>query len=299
VSVEAYASLLDRSGHRVVRTAGGVWWYDAHPHWYQALPLHVELAPTPDDTHAVRAHGAWVLRYTCPVEVGAATYVSVCDDAAYGLETLSSTARRATRRGMENCTVRQVSFTDLERDGGLELSRSTLERQGRAVTADHDAYWRRHYAAAAASDVAECWGAFVRDRLAAFLIAVTIGDAVYLTVLRSASEHLSDYPNNAVVHSFTADALARPGVTTASWGLESLLPSLGGLERFKEGMGFERRCIGQRIETASWMRPALRGPAAWAVRGLATRDRGGHTIARAAATVRVCAQQPPRHGTDP
>ena len=293
MSAEAYASLLESSGHRVVQTASA-WWYEAHPRWYLGLPLHVELTPSPAELRQVIDQGAWVLRYTCPVEAGTETYLSACDDPAYGLSTLGSTARRATRRGLENCTVRRLPFSELEANGGLELSRSTLERQHRKVPADHDAYWRRHYAAAAQRDVAECWGAFVGDRLAAFLIAVTVGDCVYLPVLKSASEHLSEYPNNAVVYTVTRDALGRAGVKEVSWGLESLLPSLAGLERFKEGMGFERRPIGQRIEMTRWLNAAVRGPATWAVQRLASHGRGGHTIERAAATLELHAEQPRR-----
>ena len=130
------------------------------------------------------------------------------------------------------------------------------------------------------------------DRLAAFLIAVTVGDCVYLPVLKSASAHLSEYPNNAVVYTLTRDALDRPGVKEVSWGLESLLPSLAGLERFKDGMGFRRRPIGQRIEMTRWLDTAVRGPATWAVQQLASHGRGGHTVDRAAATLALHAGQP-------
>jgi hypothetical protein len=291
VSAEAYASLLEKSGHRVVRTASA-WWYEAHPRWYLSIPFHAELTLSATELDEVFEAGAWVLRYPCPISIGRKSYRSVCTDPDYALSTLGSTARRATRRGLERCTVRRLPFTELERHGGLELSRSTLVRQHRRIPADHDQYWRRHYAAAGQNGFAECWAAFAGDRLAAFLIAVTVDDCVYLPVLKSSSEHLPQYPNNALVYSFTRDALDRPGVKEVSWGLESLLPSLAGLERFKQGMGFERRPIGQRIEMTGWLNAALRGPATWAVHWLASHGHGGQTIDRAAATLRVHAGQP-------
>ena len=293
MSAEAYATLMENSGHRVVRTASA-WWYEAHPHWYLAIPFHTELTPSADEVHEVFARGAWVVRYTCPLAAGTPSHRSVCDASEYGLSTLSSTARRATRRGLERCTIRRVPFSELEQLGGLELSRSTLVRQQRSVPSDHDASWRRHYAAAADTATAECWGAFVGDQLAAFLIAATIDDCVYLPVLKSSSDHLSEYPNNALVYSFTQSALARRGITEVSWGLESLLPGLEGLERFKLGMGFANRPIGQRIEMTGWLRAALRGPPTWAVHRLAARGLGGHAIERAAATLRWHGHQPRR-----
>jgi len=291
LSAEAYASLLEDSGHRVVRTTSA-WWYEAHPRWYLSIPFHTELTPSPAELADVLERGALVLRYTCPISAGTASYRSACDDPDYDLSTLSSTARRATRRGLERCTVRRLPFTELERHGGLELSRSTLVRQGRKVSRDHDQYWRRHYAAAGRSDVAECWAAFVGDQLAAFLIVVTIDDCVYLPVLKSSKDLLSEYPNNALVYTVTRDALDRPGVTEVSWGLESLLPTMEGLERFKHGMGFVHRPIGQRIEMKRWVSTALRGPASWTVQRLESRRIGGHTIDRAAATIRWHAEQP-------
>jgi hypothetical protein len=293
VSAEAYASLLERSGHRVVRTASA-WWYEAHPHWFLSIPFHTELNPSAAELAEVFDGGAWVIRLSCPISIGTASYRSACDDPGYSLSTLSSTARRATRRGLESCTVRRLPFAELESRGGLGLSRSTFVRQHRKVPADHDQYWRRHFAAAGRSDTAECWGAFAGENLVAFLIAITIDDCVYLPVLKSSSEHLSEYPNNALVYSLTRDALSRPAITEVSWGLESLLPDLAGLERFKRGMGFEQRPIGQRIEMTRWLGAAVRGPATWAVPRLAARGGGHHTMDRAAATLRWHAQQPRR-----
>lgn len=295
MSAEAYALLLENSGHRVVRTAS-CWWYEAHPRWYLSIPFQAELTPTVTELQAVFRQGAWVLRYPCPISAGTPTYRSVCDDPAYDLSTLSSTARRATRRGLERCTVRQLPFTELEAHGGLELSRSTLVRQHRKVPADHDRYWRRHYAAAEQTDTAECWGAFAEGRLVASMIAVTVDDCVNLLVLKSSSEHLSAYPNNALVYSLTQEALRRPDIKQVSWGLESLLPSLAGLERFKQGMGFQNRAIGQRIDMTPLLAAGLRGPATWGVQKLAAHARSGQTIERAAAALRLHSQQPRRAG---
>lgn len=291
MSSEAYASLLEASGHRVVRTTS-TWWYEAHPRWYLSVPIHSPLTPGPDEFREVFSRGAWVIRYPCPVSAGARTYLTACDSSDYGLLSLSATARRATRRGLERCTVRRISFSDLEPNGALELSRETLQRQHRKVPDDHDRYWRQHFEAAGRNSSAECWGAFARGRLVSFLTAVTVGSSVYLLLLKSSREHLSDYPNNAVVYSLTRDALGRGGVKEVTWGLEPLLPSLGGLERFKQGMGFQHRPIGQRIEVKPPMDVALRGPAAWGLAKIEQRWGSGQTVGRASAVLRIRSQQP-------
>jgi hypothetical protein len=188
--------------------------------------------------------------------------------------------------------VRRIAFGELEGLGGLELSRSTLARQHRKIPGDHDEYWRRHYAAADEVDSAECWGAFANGRLVSFLTSVTIDSTVYLLVLKSATEHLSEYPNNAIVFECTQDALRRPGVTEVSWGLESLLPSLGSLERFKQGMGFHNRAIDQRIEVTPALSLVPSRPTAWAASKLASHMDTGQTVGRAAAFLKVRTQQP-------
>lgn len=292
MSAEQYAALLEGAGHRVVRTEGA-WWYESQRHWFMGFPFHAELAPTADERRRLFAQGAWVLRYPCALAIGQASHRSVCDDPGYGLSSLSGKARNQLRRGLENCSVRRLSFADLRRHGGLELSRSTLRRQNRGVPADHDSYWLGYYAAAEPIDTAECWGAFVGDELAASLIAVTIEDCANLLVLRSAREHLGRYPNNALVYTFTRNALSRPWVTEVSWGLESLLPDLVPLEHFKVGMGFEERSVGQRLDVTGWLKVLLRSPAAPAARMVAVRRQERPNWGRLPAMLEWYANQPP------
>lgn len=286
----AYAKLMAAAGHRVVETAS-TWWYEAHPRWFLSVPIHQELEPTVNEIASVFAAGAWAVRFPCALGLGPTTYRSVCDDPGYDLSTLGSTARRATRRGLERCTVRRVDFQELPAIGGLDISRSTLQRQHRAVPGDHDLYWGRLFAAAATIDDVECWGAFTDGELGAFVIAVTVGSSYYLLVLKSDTDLLPQYPNNALVYTVTQEALRRRHITEVSWGLEPLMANLDGLERFKTGMGFQERPIGQRLEVKPWVAGLLRGPAAWTLARLGSRPHAGQNLSRAAAVVRLREEQ--------
>ena len=198
-------------------------------------------------------------RYPCPLELGRPSFRIVCDRADYGLQCLSAKARNQTRRGLENCTVGRVVFADLESAGALRLNRETLQRQGRRIARFHDAYWRAYYAAAEAAPAMEAWGAFAGRDLAAYLIACRIEDCLNILVVRSHCEHLKAYPNNALVYTLTRQALARPETKQVSFGLESVQADLDALDHFKEGMGFVKRPIGQRIELHRFARPLAQG----------------------------------------
>lgn len=293
MSAEAFITLLERSGRRVLRSESAGW-YEAQPHVYQSIPFHAEVTVDDAERRRLFRSGAWVLRHPCPAEVGSPTYRFSCTDRTYDLSGLSTTARRATRRGLERCTVRRIPFAELAPAGAVSLSRNTLERQGRAVPDDHDRSSLRLFAAGETVDGAECWAAFVGTELAAYIIAVTVGDCFCLPFLRSSTGHLAEYPNNALVFTVTRAAMDRPGITETSWGLESLLPGLTGLDRFKQGMGFEHQPAFQRFDLPGPAERAVRGPVTAAIRLAAARGIGGSRVGLAAEMLRRVSEQPPR-----
>lgn len=143
----------------------------------------------------------------------------------------------------------------------MAADRATLERQGRPARLE-GSRWARYWAAATATPGMEGWGAFVGDDLAAFLVSVQFGDSVEFLLARSRSDLLDAYPNNALIFSVAEEMLVRRGLREITFGLESL-ESVGPLDQFKFGMGFEARPLRQRIvfhPAAGWLleRRALR-----------------------------------------
>ncbi|MGB9430437.1 MAG: GNAT family N-acetyltransferase [Gammaproteobacteria bacterium] len=181
---------------------------------------------------------------------------------------LSGKARNQTRRGLEQCVVREVTFAELAQQG-LRLNRETLVRQKRRISADFDEHWRRYFTAAEEAEGACAWGAFAGERLAAYLIAFEMESVAHVLIVRSSTEHLKIYPNNVLLYGFLQHALGKGGYREVSIGLESIRKDLTSLDHFKRGMGFSEVEIGQRVELAPALARMLPSPILSVLLGIA------------------------------
>lgn len=257
--VEPFAHFLSATGHRVLRGAG-TYWYDASPGFFLATPSHRLLTPTDDALRALwRFQPCAGLRFSAPLDgPGKLSYQIVCDDRSYDVDRLSSNVRSKVRRGLRRCTIAPLSF-DVIAAQGLAADRDTLARQGRAVRLTESA-WARYWAAAAAAETMEGWGAMVGDELAAFLVTVRQDDCVEFLLARSRTDRLDAYPNNALVFEVARLMLRERGVRQITFGLESL-EAVDALDEFKFGMGFRTAPLRQRVVFHPVVRRVLAAPA--------------------------------------
>lgn len=290
MSSEGYARFLAAMGH-CVRQSGGVYWFNAHPHIYMSFPFDREVDPASVDWGVVLGDDGWAARFPCQMSAGRPSYRIVADQSGYGLSSLSGKARNQTRRGLENCEVRPVSFEELA-GAGMTLNRETLARQNRKPGADFEAYWKNYYSQAARVDGAEAWGAFVTGELAAYLIAFQMEGVAHVLIVRSASRFLKQYPNNALMYGYLEYALNRAGLKEVSIGLESIQEGMDTLDHFKIGMGFHKKPIGQRIVLCPALRMLMNGPGAKAARLILRDGWGSEKLGKLAGLVRWYAEQP-------
>lgn len=239
-------------GHNI-RESAGAYWFDVYPRVYSSIPFDKKIDPRDLVISEVLRKDGLVLRYPCELDFGRASYRLICSNQNYGLESLNVKARNQTRRGLENCVVRPVSFEELEKHGP-KLNFETLIRQGRVIPRNFSVYWQRYYSAASSAEGAEAWGVFVAEQLAAYLISFVINDVANVLIVRSSSEFLKLYPNNALIFSYLQDALSRRQLKEVSIGFESIRADMNSLDHFKVGMGFVTAPIGQRIEMRPWLR---------------------------------------------
>jgi hypothetical protein len=246
MSDKEYAKFLRAIGHNVIKTENA-WWYDSSPRVYRGFPFHRPLELTEREIAEVLSTGALAVRYACPLEKGSPSYIMACRDKGYGIKSLPK-PRNVTRRGLEACTVRQLTFDDLRTPEVMEMNRDTLERQGAHISDDLEEFWDRYYSAAKDCATMETWGAFVGDEIAAYLIACRIEDSMEAIFLKSRTKYLSARPNNALVYTHTQNALSRPEINVVSHGWEPSMGDSTGVERFKHRLGYKKEPIGQRIE---------------------------------------------------
>lgn len=258
MSTDGFAEFARRMGH-TVRQAAGVYWFDDHPHVYASFPFHQSVDPAQLVLTEVLGKDGWVLRYPCAFGYGRNSYRLICSTPDYNINCLSGKARNQTRRGLKLCTVRPLSFAELARDGP-RLNSETLIRQGRRIAPDFSDYWQRYYRSAEQADGAHAWGAFLGSELAAYLIGFEMEDVAHVLIVRSSTQSLRSYPNNALLFEYLRRSLGTGTYRTVSIGLESIRQDLNSLDHFKYGMGFAAMPIGQRVELAPWLARLLRRP---------------------------------------
>jgi hypothetical protein len=254
-----YADFLRALGHRVVRTRSS-YWFNTSRFFLLSAPPHRLYDPSTDELRQLLRQLPCVgVRFAAPLEsTGKQSYQIVCDNADYGLETLSANVRSKIRRGLKRCEVAPVDFPVIA-SAGWRAHQDTMARQGRdgGLTGES---WQCYWRAAAATPGFEGWGAWCGGELAAFLVTVTFDDSVEFLLARSCTDRLGAYPNNALLFHVTQEMLGRRRVREITFGLESLEP-VGPLDQFKFAMGFRPRPIRPRVVFHPLVRAVLR-PAA-------------------------------------
>jgi hypothetical protein len=248
------ATFLEQLGHRVVR-GKCCYWYDQAYRFFAAFP-HAQPV-SPDRAELRQVFGATrclgVRFVASPESPGRASYALMLDDRSYDLESLSANTRSKVRRGLKQCEVRRVDPAFV-RAHGHAANDDTLRRTG--FTADmYD--WNRYWDAVTASPDVEAWGALREGRLLAYLVAVPVDGCAEIHVARSADDGLRHYPNNALLFTAARNLLRQPDIERILFGLESL-EAVAGVDSFKEGMGFTRRPIRQRIVFHPLAEPIVR-----------------------------------------
>jgi hypothetical protein len=243
---DTYAEWLRRQGHLVVRTSSS-FWHSESLGVYQALPYHWLIEPSEAElAELFTRHRAVAVRYSMPsgCRQGCASHSIVFEGGNYGFESLGYRTRKNVRRGLRNCTVEPMSFERLI-DEGWELRLDTLDRQGRHLKINCES-WRKKYLDADNLNGFEAWGAFVSNRLAAYLVTFQMDDCIYIVEQQSHRDYLDLNVNNAITFVASQNAAARAGVRLLFYGLESL-DAPGRVSDFKFHMGYTAKPIHQRV----------------------------------------------------
>lgn len=285
-----HAEFLEKIGHRI-KEHQGVLWFDIFSRAYTTIPYDAPVDSAAFVPREVLGDDGLMVRYSCSVESGVSSFQHVVTDRNYGMSTLVDKARNKTRQGLRNCEAGEIDPRDLG-DAGIRLHAETLLRQGRTLPQDFESYWKKYFAAAAASPAATAWAAWHSGELAAFVISFRAGSKEYISIVRSRQDKLKYRPNNAMLYTFLESAMAREEISEVSIGLQSLQPGGESLDNFKRGMGFHERPIGQRIELSRRLSTALPRPVAALAASTLRILPGGEKQARLSGALQWYAVQP-------
>jgi hypothetical protein len=246
MNANTYAEWLRQQGQVVVRTAS-TFWHSEGLGVYQAFPYHWLIEPSKAElADLFSRHRAVAVRFSMPpgCRQGCASYSIVFEGGNYGIENLGYRTRKNVRRGLRNCAVEHISFQRLV-DEGWDLRLDTLDRQGRHVKTSYE-FWRKRYLDAADLNGFQAWGAFVSNRLAAYLVTFQMDDCVCIIDQQSHRDYLDLNVNNAITFHVSQNAATRPGVRLVFYGLESL-DAPARVAEFKFHMGYKAKLVNQRV----------------------------------------------------
>jgi hypothetical protein len=149
------------------------------------------------------------------------------------------------------------------------LIQDTYGRQGRNCNNLVFEKWRNYFIAAGSNPLFEAWGAFVSNKLAAFLVEFTFRGGVHPDAEFSRNDLLKYYPVNALLFVFTQQAMARADISHVSYGQRPVRGERESLVRFKESMGFKKLPLKQRLEVNPLVKPVFSHPLSSATKAVA------------------------------
>ena len=237
---ERLADLLERRGRRVYQT-GGYWWanVDINSRYFVSLPDQICVDIRREDVDSLLRRTSGVLaRYPSQQRAGLPCGAYVVQDRAYTLLKLQKRTRNFVRRGLESCQVRQVERSDLL-EQGLELNLDTMARHGRMRPEFGDPKtWARTVEAVYETRGSECWGAFVGDQMASYVMSCRDASWEHLLIQMSRTELLKSYPNHAIDYFLIERAMANPEIQGVCLGSLPLREGAG-LHNYKLRMGYK------------------------------------------------------------
>lgn len=258
---ENLRELWARRGRHTVEAGGYVWARHHGPFYMPLAPeVRLEVSGAELDAMLLQARMAALrapLVPAAPTESGA----YVVDLATYSLSTLRRSARRNVHRGLEGCSVRQLTPAEL-RASGFPLTLDTLQRQRRRDEEfGTERGWARFIDAITGEAHLRIHGAFVGDALASWTISSREGAWLRLLWKFGRTALRSYHPDHALDFVVLTEAAAEPGLRHA---VDGHVATLGdpGLDQYKRSHGFRVEPHQKLTRFHPLLAPLMRSPAA-------------------------------------
>ena len=200
-TASSMARFLELRGCRVFEALGATWGHYRGP-FYSSLPFHQEFEFSRSEIRSMmlRQNVASV-RFPTTTRPGLAGGLYVCDPSQYSLASISRQYRVQIKRGIEICTTRPIDPDELLAHG-LQLNLDTMERQHRFDPEFGDpARWRRFVDALRNCPETAVYGAFIGDRLSAYIVGIHDGGWLHLLYKMTSNQDRGLPVSHALDHS--------------------------------------------------------------------------------------------------
>lgn len=246
MNVNDYLRFLEEAGCNKFK-CGDSYFVEYKKFFLESIPPHKSVSLSKTQLLKLFLKGFAVIRLTASGNQTHIVYEYICNNKSFDLSTLHSKARNQTRRGLENCLIRELAVDEL-RDIGTRINKSVFKRQGRIGSKRFidEQSWGKYLDTIKRFPEIKCYGAFYNSTLCAYVFIIPVENYCYIYHPMSDNEYLSYYPLNALIYSVTKEIMNNPDISFISYGLESAT-TLEGLERFKERMGYTKRELHRQV----------------------------------------------------
>jgi Acetyltransferase (GNAT) domain len=235
---QLFADFMRLRGRRIIEGAGKLW-YSTSLGIYMSIPFHEPFDLSEAElAELLRRNRILGVRFPSIHRAGLPSGMYYCRPTNYNLSSVHTKQRNRTRRSLEQCEVRPVEREQLLVEG-LQCNLDTMARQNRFDSEFGDPRkWRRLVDAVGKSPGVGVTGAFVNDRLAAYVISCREDGWLQLLHQMSSRELLDYSPNNALTFTVTKAAEEDPAIEAVCYGVAGL-SSGPGLHEYKLRLGYQ------------------------------------------------------------
>lgn len=228
----------------------GVWWKQLNSFFCTPCSIFEVVSPSeswPKLTHALAGYS-----HLCGSHGNSnSIYRAIVNDDVKNYSLMGLSGKRnmqEVRRALNKTQVRQVTTDELVRDG-VEVYASWHQRVGwgRDRSRESAERWLRR---ACSRPKRMVLGAFVGDKLVAFMLPYATGSVVCPSFVASHTEYLKYRPNDALHHAVLCISRQTPGITMVDFGPLCNKPTLN---EFKLRFGSLRE-----FPAYTWVHPLIR-----------------------------------------
>ncbi|MEX2493394.1 MAG: hypothetical protein WD425_16700 [Nitrospirales bacterium] len=257
MSISEYAKELKNSGIRVVSVKSENFWVGYELGSLVRVPSFFVGTPAPGEVRQILwKSGKAVATYLLSPDESHTenAWLYVCNDHNYSLEKLSSPMRRNVRRGLRELEIKLITVEQLLLHG-VEAFCDTRRRVG--VSDGTATQFQRRFLQRAKCSAHVFWGAWNRDKLAAFLSVTEVDGWAEIEGCFSADAMLNLRPNDTLFFSVLSHYLTKKKIDIVSYGTSSIQESsnLETLHLFKTKVGFEARKVHRAFELHPFLCP--------------------------------------------
>jgi hypothetical protein len=247
----------DRSVEWKFHFADSIWWREVKPFFYQPADVATKILPGSHRPSAMAAMGGYY--HMVPdgaVSNGKIVFNEIKEPSGFDLTAVRRTKRNMIRRGLRALRIEKITDAELLLGQGFKIYLDWEQRtSGVLVKRSNPRKYARWVNALVKHPHELILGAFVENRLAAWIVARATGERADLVKAFSDSEFHHHEPTSTLIYAYILICGQNPQIKVACDGLRSLKPSL---EDYKAALGFQHMEHPAYIHLRRGIRPFVR-----------------------------------------